>query len=198
MSKITVLLCTTVILLAFCAAACAETPLTSGSGAMTNVYFCKMTKVNETYELEPLPTLFTGQNDYGRYTFVSISQNLSAGDYAIVQETADGLKLVQSLSIEPTGSPAPEYTMLTLDLAKDELPATLVIKDTAANTAVPATTQAPASASTVSGSAPASGTTVAPAGTAAQPAATQSPASPLAVLAGLGISGVLYLSFRRR
>jgi hypothetical protein len=86
-----------------------------------------MLQNGDTYSFEFLPTLFVGTNEYGRLTFVTGSENLTAGDYAVVQVTRNGTKLVQSLRLEKYGTAVPEYTMLTLELRKEELPEPLEI-----------------------------------------------------------------------
>ena len=185
MKNIAVKICAVLILLSIGGVVYAET-----TGVTTNVYFCKMTKAGDTYELEPLATQYTGENSYGRMTFVSVSDKLETGDYAIVQDTSDGIKLIQSLSIETSGEPAPEYTMLNIELMKSDLPETLKIS-TDAGAAQTTTLITPAPASTAV-SAP-----VASSPATAVPATTKSPVGPLTVLSSLGICGIAYLSRRR-
>jgi hypothetical protein len=185
MKKIIITLCAVLILLASGGVVFAET--TAASGVTTNVYFCKMTKVGEKYEFEPLPTQYTGENDYGRMTFVSTAPSLQSGDYAIVQDTPDGIKLIQSLKLEALGTPTPEYTLLTLELTKTDLPVPLeIIKDQSAATVTSPAATTPAST--------AAATPLTTSSASANPTTAKSPLSPLTVLGALGLSGIALMS----
>jgi hypothetical protein len=180
MKNTVLLVISLLILLAIGGSAAAGGASSADTGVRTNVYFCKMIKVNNTYEFEPLLTLYTGENDYGRLTFVAGAENLIRGDYALVQNTPKGLELIQTLLIEPTGSMTPEYVLLNLELTKDQLPVPLEIL----NEPTPSGTSAPLVTDSVT-----------PAGSmvpkTALPAATKSPASPLTALICLLITGIL-------
>lgn len=200
MKKTTIVFSSLLILSALCGVVYAGTESPYDSGVQTNIYFCKMVNVNGTYELQPLATRYTGENDYGRYTFVSVSNDLEAGDYAIVQNTSKGIELIRSVSLTPSGTPVPEYVMLTLELTNDDLPEPLeILQDQAGSpalTPLPTTPDLNAGTS-VSPASPAS--QVSPAAQAsAAPSATKSPGSLSVVLIGLGISGIVLHTFRRQ
>jgi hypothetical protein len=180
-----------ILFLAAAGTAGAADPQPAGTGVLTNVWFCKMLQNGDTYSFEFLPTLFVGTNEYGRLTFVTGSENLTAGDYAVVQVTRNGTKLVQSLRLEKYGTAVPEYTMLTLELRKEELPEPLEISYG------PSVAATPAAEPTVSVPSPES---TAPAGTATTPipAATQSPQSLAILLAATGIAGIVSTLRMRR
>jgi len=115
------------ILLAITCTASAEETADAVSGVETNVYFCKMIEVGDNYDLEPLPTLFMGTNNLGRLIFAAGSDNLEKGDYALVQNTPDGIQFIQTLKIEPSGSGTPEYVILKLQIREEDLKAPLEI-----------------------------------------------------------------------
>ena len=169
------------ILLAMCGAVSGEVVSSADTGVTTNVYFCKMIMVGEKYEFQPLLTLYTGENDYGRLTFIAGAEKIESGDYALVQETPGGLELIQTLTIEPIGSATPEYVMLNLEIRKEDLPVPLKIIGDSGTSVTPAPIATTSIAPVV--------TTVA---ATAVPAATKSPVSPLIIPAAMGITGIVY------
>ncbi len=156
------------------------------AGNLTNVAFYRMVPAGDIYVLEPVPTLYTGVNDYGRLTFSAAVFNLSKGDYALGQITPEGTNLIQTMSIVPIGKVLHTYTILKLEVQKDQLAVPLeIVKEPAASGA---------SAGNVTGAAAQSGPTAA----ASVPAGTKAPLSPLTILAGIGIAGVACALYRRR
>jgi hypothetical protein len=152
------------------------------AGVMTNVYFCKMIKVGNNYEFQRLLTLYTGENDFGRLTFIAGNETIDNGDYAIVQDTPTGIQIIQTMKIEPQGSETPEYVLLNLELRKEQLPVPLKV---ISGTGSPAT---PAAAATTSSAGPAGTTSAA----SAVPTATaKSPVSLLTLIVATGIAGLV-------
>jgi len=117
------------ILLAMICPVSAEETADAVSGVETNVYFCKLIEVGDNYDLEPLPTLFFGKNDFDRLIFATGSDNLDSGDYALVQMTEDGIVFIQTLTIEPSGSATPEYVILKLEIREQDLSVPLEINE---------------------------------------------------------------------
>jgi hypothetical protein len=152
----------------------ADDPAFNSSGVISNVWFTKIVNTNGTYTFDLLPTLYTGLNDYGRMTFVTGGENLSTGDYAIVQVTQNGTEILQVLQLTKYGTITPDYTILTLELTREDLAEPLYIPDGTGTD----TTMAQ------EGSFPAQGTTPAA-------AATRAPAGMATVLAGLCIAGFI-------
>jgi hypothetical protein len=171
---------------------CAESASPSDTGVATNVIFGKMNNVGMEYEFQPLLTQFTGTNDWGRYTFVVGTQNLEKGNYSLMQQTPEGLQLVQSYKIEPLGSATPEYALLTLEVRKEDLPVPLQFTGNAgiSEIASPVPTSA---ALEVTSSAPALTTVT----MTAVPSSTKSPASPFILFTAIGIAGIICVTFRR-
>lgn len=179
-----ILLTAAIILLAMAGTVSATEPASTDAGVVTNVWFCKMTKSGNSYELEPLPTLYTGKNDYGRLTFITGANDLHTGDYALVQTTADGTELVESLTITKGGTETPEYTMLTLEFREDALPAPFeILGDPATYLAGTTPTVEPEITAT------ALKTT---------PTTAKSPVSLLVIVIGLGIACILCVLRIRR
>jgi hypothetical protein len=183
MKNIALLSLCLLILLAMAGTVSGEVASSNDTGLMTNVHFCKMIKVGEKYEFQPLLTLYTGVNDWGRLTFIAGMEKLEKGDYALVQETPGGLELIQSLKIEPSGSATPDYVMLNLEIRKDQLAVPLKILEE------PGTSETPAPIATT---ATAPVTTAITAATAV-PTATKTPVNPLSILAAIGIAGIVCL-----
>jgi hypothetical protein len=114
-----------------------------------------------TYTFDILPTLYVGLNDYGRMTFITGAENISTGDYAIIQDTQKGTQLIKVIRLTTYGNLTPKYTILTLELNDEDLAEPLDIPfgfDTnttsisqAASTtpAVPTATKAPVSMATI-------------------------------------------------
>jgi hypothetical protein len=147
------------------------------TGVATNVWFCKLIKTGNSYELEPLPTMYVGKNDYGRLMFITGSKNIESGDYAVVQTTAEGTELIETLTITKGGTETPEYTMLTLEFQEEALPAPLEFKVDAEETATETPTTAPETSATTT---------------------AKSPVGIPAVLAGVMVAGILTaMRFRR-
>ena len=162
-------------------ASAAEVPAFNVSPVITNVWFARMTETNDSYLYELLPTGYIGLNDYGRMTFISGAANLSDGDYAIVQETRNGTALLKALRLTKSGNSTPEYTLLTLELNKEDLAEPL---DIPTGTSIDTTTM-PQTASPMSRTTPAATATKAPLGIAT-------------ILAGLCIAGFIGVLRLRR
>lgn len=129
MKKIVLVIFSACILLAIACPASAEETSDPVTGVYTNVYFCKLVEVGDTYELEPLTTQYMGRNSLGRLIFAVGTDNLESGDYALVQGTPDGIEFIQTLNIEPSGSATPEYVFLKIELREQDLKSPLEIYD---------------------------------------------------------------------
>ena len=165
-----------------------EAASSAETGVVTNVHFCKMIKVGDKYEFQPLYTLYTGENDFGRLTFIAGAEKFENGDYALVQDTPGGLELIQTLKIEPSGSETPEYVILNLQLTKNQLPVPLKLLGDSGTLKTPAPI-APTSTTLVT--TPSAAAAVTAVATMAMPAPTKSPVSPLILFAALGITGLV-------
>jgi hypothetical protein len=141
-------------------AGAAEEPASNVIPVITNVWFARMTETSDSYVYELLPTGYIGLNDYGRMTFVTGAANISTGDYAIVQETRNGTALLKALRLTKSGDSTPEYTMLTLELNKEDLAEPLDIP-TGTETSI---TIVPQTTSLTPATTPAAAATKAPAG----------------------------------
>lgn len=155
----------------------AEGPASNVTPVITNVWFARMTQTSDSYVYELLPTGYVGLNDYGRMTFVTGAANLSTGDYAIIQETRNGTALLKALRLTKSGDSTPEYTLLTLELNKEDLAEPLDIP----TGTDPGTTMVPQISS------PSSPTST----TASAATATKAPAGMATILAGLCIAGFI-------
>jgi hypothetical protein len=172
-----------VIVLGFAgAASAAGEPASKSNGVVSNIWFAKMTKTNGTYAFDVQPTLYTGLNDYGRMTFITGSENLSTGNYAILEETPKGLALLKVVQLTKPEMLNPDYTMLTLELTKEDLLEPLYIPDATGAT----------SSLNVQVATPSPSTTPSPAAT------TKAPLSMVTILAGLCIAGVFGITRLRR
>jgi hypothetical protein len=164
-----------VIVLGLCGTAyAAEGPAFNASPVVTNVWFAKMIKTNDTYTFKLLPTGYTGLSDYGRLTFITGATDIPSGDYALIQLTRNGTKLIRSLKVTRYGNSTTEYMMLRLELNKEDLVEPLYFPDLAIPDQV-STLQTP----------PLNTTQVSPATTA------KAPAGMATILAGLCIAGFI-------
>ncbi len=182
--KASLLITVMMVLLAFIGTVGAAELNMEDKGITTNVLFCKLIESGESRWLVPLPTHYMGINDYGRHTFITGAQNLTDGNYMIVQKTQNGTELIQYLKLEKKGDVNPVYTLLKLELHPDELPEPLQVVSTIQTD--PTHTIAPPADHAVP-----SAEAAAPLPTTATPVANQSPVSPLMVLAGVGTAGLL-------
>jgi hypothetical protein len=152
----------------------AEEPAFNVSPVITNVWFAKIITTNDSFRYDVLPTGYIGLNDYGRMTFFTGSENISTGDYAIVQETRNGTALLKVLQLTKSGNITPDYTLLTLELNQEDLAEPLDIPTgTDTGTAAVQKTTSPIS-------------TTAPMAT-----ATKAPVGMATILAGLCIAGFI-------
>ncbi|OPY35917.1 MAG: hypothetical protein A4E35_02193 [Methanoregula sp. PtaU1.Bin051] len=149
---------------------------------VTNVVFCQMTNVMDSYPCNPVPTFYTGTNAYGRLTFQAFDNNLT-GEYALAQFTPEGLKPIQIVKITPRGNFSYDYIILKLEVNREELIVPLEFLTASAMTS--------SSGGNVTGAAAQS------ADAAVAPAATKSPVNLLTILAGLGIAGIACAMLRR-
>jgi hypothetical protein len=192
MKKTVIVAISLLVVLMMSSAVCGESASPSDAGITTNVIFGKMNTVGVNYEFQPILTQYTGTNDWGRYTFVAGTENLEKGNYTLMQQTPDGLQLVQSYKIDPLGSATPEYVLLTLEVNKEDLPVPLQFTGTSGIGGI--SSPAPTAAASVVTSPAPSLTTVA---MTAVPAPTKSPVSPFVPIAAMGIAGIICAAFRR-
>lgn len=149
----------------------------------TNVIFCKLHLEGESYSFEPLLTLYEGRNDWGRHTFLTGAANLTPGDYALVQINDGKMDILNFLAVDYTGTVIPAYTLLSLQLRDDELAGPLgYYTQSAPSSDTPAVSDLPSTEITI---------TITPGAAAPMETTAKSPVSPLMVLAGLGIAGLI-------
>lgn len=152
----------------------------------TNVIFCKLHTVGDSYEFEPFMTLYQGQNEWGRHTFMTGAANLTPGDYALVQINDGKMEILDFVALDFTGTVTPAYTVLTLELREDDLAGPLGYFVPVSSADAGATGSDPTDAADA-------------AATAAPAATTAKSASGLpVVLAGLGIAGIFCAARIRR
>ena len=156
----------------------ADQAASNSSAVFTNVWFAKMTSNGDSYTFELLPTGYVGLNDYGRMTFITGSENLTSGEYAIIQETPNGTALLKVLRISRSGTIAPNNTVLTLELNKEDLAVPLDIPTGVDNSTTIQQAASPAS-------------TLVPAATATAAPTTKAPVGIATILAGLCIAGCI-------
>lgn len=151
---------------------------TNSTGVMTNVWFAKVNKVNNSYAFSFLPFQYLGTNDYGRHTFVTFTKNLTPGDYVILQKTENGTAQIQSLKITKYGKYNPDSVIMTFELTPTELagPVTPLIWATPVQTPTPSLPVTPA----------------------ATPTPTKAPVSPATLLTSLCIAGLTVVLWLRR
>lgn len=161
-------------------ASAAEGAAFNGSAVITNVWFAKMTTTGDSYTFELLPTGYIGLNDYGRMTFITGAENVSTGEYAILQETPNGTALLKVLRLTRSGTVTPNYTLLTLELNKGDLAAPLDIPSgtETSTTILPVTSPIPTTTTAAT--------------------ATKAPVGMATILAGLCIAGFIGTLSRRR
>ena len=179
-----------VIVLGLCGTAhAAEGPAFNASPVLTNVWFAQMIKTNDTYTFALLPTGYVGLSDYGRLTFITGATDIPSGDYAILQVTRNGTKLIRSLKVTRYGNSTTEYMMLRLELNKEDLVEPLYFPDLA----IPDHEITSQTLSLNTPQVPPATATNAPAAT-----ATKAPAGMATILAGLCIAGFIGVLNQRR
>jgi len=192
MKKIAMVSVFLLVVLLTCSGVSAVSSSSANTDVTTNVFFGKLDIDGANYSFEPFLTRYTGVNDWGRYTFVVGTDNLKTGNYSLMQQTPTGLQLVQSYKIESSGSGNPEYSLLTLEVNKDELPVPLTISENSGASASSSPAPTPAAIEPAStSSSPATSTAT------SAPTPTKSPSSPLILLAAMGIAGIMVAVLKR-
>jgi len=116
----------TIFLLALACCACAQETAVEETGVVTNVQFMKLVKNGTVYDIEPLQTLYTGENKFGKYEFVVHMDALESGDYALAQ-ISNNVTLIQALKIDVKKGGDVEYVEFFLTVRPQDLPEPLVI-----------------------------------------------------------------------
>jgi hypothetical protein len=195
MKKTGILIISALILLFLGGVVSGDTAAAVPQGTLTNVVFCKMNSAGTSYDFIPMVTLYTGENDYGKLTFITGSDKITAGNYAIVQQTPNGLQLIKSFTINPHGNVTGFRTFMRFALTKDQLVVPLAAI-TGQDSATPAAKAPLTSAPSAEGTNPVPTVTSQAAPMASTPA--KSPVSLPVILAGAGIAGIICIPKMRR